>query len=78
MRIYGGNLLPKDHPHRALDETGEVLVYYALAQRKLAPELYGFFPGGRIEQYIEVRFRVAIPKLFSYVYPFLVYTICKH
>ena len=38
----------------AIDVITESVVYSILAQEGLAPQLYGIFSGGRIEEYIEV------------------------
>ena len=32
----------------------ESVIFTLLAERRLGPKLYGIFPGGRLEQYIQV------------------------
>ena len=53
VRLYGGNVLPKDAPTRILDETTETMVFYGLGMKGLGPKLYGTFEGGRLEEFIE-------------------------
>lgn len=54
VRLYGGNVLPSDNPFRVLTEAGECVVFFALAAKGWAPQLYGVFQGGRVEEYIPV------------------------
>lgn len=54
IRLYGGNVLPKDMPTRVLTEASECVVFFALSERGWAPMLHGVFDGGRVEEYIPV------------------------
>lgn len=52
LRIYG-----QTHGEHALETMlTESVVFTLLSERQLGPKLHGIFPGGRIEQYIPVRF----------------------
>ncbi|KAI1299619.1 Choline kinase alpha [Halotydeus destructor] len=54
LRLYGGKAL--DSQRSSTDnKLDEILVYYAMSNLGLGPKLYGVFPGGRLEQYLECR-----------------------
>lgn len=51
IRIYG-----QVHGERALESIiTDSVIFTLLSERGLGPKLYGVFPGGRIEQYINAR-----------------------
>lgn len=51
LRIYG-----QMHGEDALENMlAESVIFTLLSERKLGPRLYGVFPGGRLEQYIQAR-----------------------
>lgn len=53
LRIYGQS----HQGDQALESmVTESVVFTLLSERKLGPKLHGIFPGGRIEQYIPVRY----------------------
>lgn len=41
VRLFGGNVLPKDAPIRSLNETSETLVFYIVGAARLGKVLYG-------------------------------------
>jgi choline/ethanolamine kinase len=54
-RTYGGNFLPREILKMwscLLSETEEVMVAYEHGRRGWGPQVFGVFPGGRIEEYI--------------------------
>jgi choline/ethanolamine kinase len=53
LRLYGGKLIDRDHIFRNGSIMDEVLVFYAMSDAKLGPKLYGVFPEGRVEEFIE-------------------------
>jgi len=53
VRLFGGNVLPRDAPIRTMNETCETLVFYALGVKGFGPKLYGSFEGGRLEEFIQ-------------------------
>lgn len=53
IRKYGGNTIENIQSLRPLTTTEELVLLCELGRRNLAPKLYGFFDGGRIEEYID-------------------------
>lgn len=59
LRHYGGNLFDMHKDTGAEEnfikntETSEVMIFFEQSQRRLGPKLYGVFPGGRVEEFIE-------------------------
>ena len=53
IRKYGGNSIGNKDTLRPLTTTQELILVCELANRNLAPKLFGFFDGGRIEEYID-------------------------
>lgn len=51
IRIYGQTHGDRDMEHLLT----ESVIFTLLSERGLGPKLYGLFPGGRIEQYIDAR-----------------------
>ena len=49
LRIYGKII--QSNPEAAVNDS---LIYALLAEKKLGPKLFGVFPEGRIEEYLEV------------------------
>src|SRR5438132_6140499 len=54
MTILGGNIVKRDAIGSILDEASLNVVYYGQSLPRLGhvPQLFGLFPGGRIEEYI--------------------------
>lgn len=52
IRLYGGKLLMEGNILRPGCIDIEVLAFYTMAQQGIGPQLYGVFPGGRLEEYI--------------------------
>ena len=42
----------QDGGHESITES---VIFTLLAERRLGPKLYGIFPGGRLEEFIQVR-----------------------
>lgn len=55
LRLYGGNLFEQDVPLRTLNPSLEVMLFYAMSQKGIGPQVYGCFDGGRIEEFIDGR-----------------------
>lgn len=53
LRLYGGKILEGENILRSGGFEREVLVFYTMAQKGIAPQLYGVFSGGRLEEYLE-------------------------
>ena len=53
IRKYGGNSVGNKDTLQPLTTTQELILVCELANRNLAPKLFGFFDGGRIEEYID-------------------------
>lgn len=59
LRHYGGNLFDlnksesREHGFVKNSETAEALIFYEQSKQDLGPHLYGVFPGGRVEEFIE-------------------------
>ena len=47
--------------------TEDSVIFALLAERHLGPKFYGVFPGGRLEEYIPVRFFLEIGLLLPHV-----------
>ena len=54
IRKYGGNMVQDKALLKPLTTTQELLLFCELGRRNMAPKLYGFFDGGRIEEFIEM------------------------
>ena len=56
IRKYMGNMVQDNTQHllKPLTRTQELLLVCELGRRNMAPKLYGFFDGGRIEEFIEM------------------------
>ena len=65
VRLLGGSVIPVDAPHRILNETSELLIFYAIGQNGLGPKLLAAFTGGRIEEYVLSRSLTIDEWLFS-------------
>ena len=52
LRLYGGNVLPRDAPIRTLNEVTETLLFFHLGETNQGPKLLGTFEGGRIEEFV--------------------------
>ena len=48
----GTGLQAQDGGHESITES---VIFTLLAERRLGPRLYGIFPGGRLEEFIQVR-----------------------
>ena len=54
LRKYGGNFVKDRTLLKPLTVTQELVLFCELERRNIAPKLYGFFDGGRIEEFIEM------------------------
>ena len=53
LRLYG-----QTHGEDALESLiTESVIFTLLSERKLGPKLYGVFPGGRIEEFLQVKYK---------------------
>lgn len=52
VRLYGGNVLPRDAPIRTLTEVTETLLFYKLGELGYGAKLLGSFDGGRLEEFL--------------------------
>ena len=53
VRKYGGNIICNMETLKPLSKTEELVLLSELRRRNLAPKLFGFFEGGRIEEFID-------------------------
>ena len=52
LRLYGGKILEEVSILRSPGHEGEVLVFDAMARKRVGPQLLGVFSGGRLEEFI--------------------------
>ena len=55
LRHYGGNSIDASSVEVKLTEVEEVMVAAEMSLHGLGPEMYGVFPGGRMEEYVDGR-----------------------
>ena len=55
LRHYGGNAVDASTTEVKLKEVEEIMVAKEMSDHGLGPTLYGVFPGGRVEEYVEGR-----------------------
>lgn len=53
LRLYGGKLLEQNNILRGGGYETEVLLFHVMDKKNIGPHLYGVFPGGRLEEFIE-------------------------
>lgn len=55
IRHFGQTIAIEDPPPgtTTLSATEQAVVYYEMGRRGWGPKLYGIFPGGRLEEYID-------------------------
>ncbi|VDD75064.1 unnamed protein product [Mesocestoides corti] len=61
VRVYG-ELLRSNINSVVLD----AVIFALLSEKRLGPKLYGVFPGGRIEEFVEVSTQLPVFQLFSF------------
>ena len=52
LRLYGGKVMEGNDFLKSGGFDREVLVFYTMANMGIAPQLYGVFPDGRLEEYV--------------------------
>ena len=50
LRVYGKII--RDHPETVVTDS---VIFALLAEKKMGPQLFGVFTGGRVEEYVKVR-----------------------